>query len=270
MVVFFYCLVWTGLLFAKRLPFRNVLLALFIMAGMVAKISKPNWIFALEVPLLVLVVAGNKRFFFQKRSVVRPRWLLSILIILIVLVSTVAFMRSFLPETLDSYVMSARDRITRPDAGGDISGGRFEQMSAGLEKIKEAPVFGIGLGVWAQNYAFGALPNDVPDHFFPLWVTIRGGVFTFIPVMFLIFWYIRRGFRASKLILDSRRQSFVTACFVYTITMIIYSLYGVPQNLFEAQILFWLSVAVVLKAARHFENRAFAFSPSLITKCHAE
>ena len=270
MVVFFYCLVWTSLLFAKRLRLRYVLLALFVMAGMVAKISKPNWVYALEVPLFVLIVIGLGRPFSQKRSVVRPRWLLSALIVLVVLISAAAFMRYFLPETLDSYMVSAKDRITRPDAGGDISGGRFGQMSAGLDKLKEAPLFGVGLGVWAQDYAFGTLPNDVPDHFFPLWVSIRGGFFTFVPVLILIIWYIRRGFRACKLALNSERQGFVTACFVYTLTMIVYSLYGVPQNLFEAQILFWLSVAVVLNTAHHFENKAFARSPSVTSKCHAE
>lgn len=260
MVVFFYCLVWTSILFAKRLRFRNVLLALFVTAGMVAKISKPNWVYALEVPILVLLVAGHKGLFTHKRSIVRPRWLMSVIIVLVVLISAVAFLRYFLPETLDSYMMSAKDRITRPDARGDISGGRFDQMSAGLIKLKEAPIFGIGLGVWAQDYAFGTLPNDVPDHFFPLWVTIRGGFFTFIPVLILIFWYIRKGFRTCQQDLNSERQAFVTACFVYTLTMIVYSLYGVPQNIFEAQILFWLSVAVVLNTARHLENRVIARS----------
>ena len=271
MVVFFYCLVWTSILFAKRLRFRSVFLALFVMAGMVAKISKPNWVYAIEVPILVLMIAGQGgRLFLHKRSHARPRWLLSVIIVLVVLVSAVAFLRYFLPETLDSYMTSAKDRITRPDAGGDISGGRFDQMSAGLNKLKEAPIFGIGLGVWAQDYALGTLPNDVPDHFFPLWVTIRGGFFTFIPVLILIFWYIRKGFRACKLVLNSERQGFVTACFVYTMTMIVYSLYGVPQNLFEAQILFWLSVAVVLNAAHHFENRVIARRPSLASEGRAE
>ena len=263
MVVFFYCLVWARILFTKRISFRDVLLVLFVVAGMVARISKTNWVYIMEVPLFLWIIAGRSRLFLRRRSTVRRRWLLVVIIAVVLLISAITFLSFFLPETLDSYTTAVIYRITRPDAGGDISGGRLELISAGLVKLAEAPIFGIGMGYWYEHYFLGTLLYEVPDHFSPLWVTIRAGFFMFIPVLILTFWYIWKGFRVCKLVLDSELQGFVTACYVYTLTMIIYSLYGVPQNLFEPQILFWLSVAVVLNAAHHFENRAPAQSLSL-------
>lgn len=263
MVLFFYCLVWASILFTKRLRFRDVLLVLFVMAGMVARISKTNWVYLLEVPLLFWVIAGKRHLFSHWRSIVRGRWLLMAFLAVILLVLAIAFLGSFLPERLDSYRTAAIYRITRPDAGGDISGGRFELIRAGLDKLTEAPIFGIGMGYWYEHYYLGTLLYNMPDHFFPLWVAIRGGFFTFIPVLILILWYIRKGFRVCKRVLNPELHGFVTACYIYTLTMITYSLYGVPQNLFEPQILFWFSVAVVLKTAHHFENRAPAQNLSL-------
>ena len=255
-VVFFYCLVWARISFAGKITLLDVLLVLFVTAGLVAKISKPSWVYTLEVPLFVLMVSGKRRLSPHKRISGRTRWLLTALTVVVLLVSAITFLRYYLPETMDRYIASASDRITRPDAGGDISGGRFELMSTGFEKLSEAPILGIGLGDWSQNYLSGTLLNDIPDHFFPLWVSIRGGFFTLIPVLGLIIWFIRKGFRVCKLVMDPGLRVFVTACFVYSLTIITYSLYGVPQNLFEPQILFWLSVGIVLCTAKNVERRS--------------
>ncbi len=256
-VVFFYCLVWARISFAERINLLDVLLVLFVTAGLVAKISKPSWVYTLEVPLFVLVVSSKRRLSVHKRSMGRTRWLLTALIVIVFLVSAVTLLRYFLPATIDTYMTSAVDRITRPDAGGDISGGRFEQMRTGFDKLSEAPIFGMGLGDWSQDYSSSTLFNEIPDHFLPLWVSIRAGIFTFIPVLGLIIWFIKRGYRVCKSVLNSDLRVFVTACFVYSLTIITYSLYGVPQNLFEPQILFWLSVAVVLSTVKNIEIRPF-------------
>lgn len=255
-VVFFYCLVWSRISFAERINIFDVILVLFVTAGLVAKISKPNWVYTLEVPLFVLLVAGKRRLSQHKRSSARTRWLLTAVVVVVLMISAVTLIRYFLPQTLDTFIISASDRITRPDASGDISGGRFELMSIGIDKLSEAPVFGIGLGDWSRNYFSGTLLNEIPDHFLPLWISIRGGLFTFIPVLGLIIWFIWKGSRVCKRVLDSELRVFITSCYVYSLTMIIYSLYGVPQNLFEPQILLWLSVAVVLCAAKNIEKKS--------------
>jgi hypothetical protein len=256
MVVFVICLLWTRLVSRHARRRWAVVLLLFLMAGMVVKIGKTNWVYVLEVPLLVFVVEGKGYLQDGRQWIARKQLAWIVCVALLLLVAAVGWFRVVRPETLDSFVTRSKERITRPDADDDWSGGRFTMNKEGLEKVLEAPILGNGLGFWYEFYWHGVPHGKMPDHFSPLWLTIRGGLVTSLPVLILCLWYMREGYRVCGHVANPELQRFVTACYVYTLAMLVYSLYGVPQGLFEPMILFWLSVAVVLRARHHFENRA--------------
>jgi hypothetical protein len=85
----------------------------------------------------------------------------------------------------------------------------------------------------------------IPDHFAILWFLVRGGLFTFVPILLLVIWHVRRGFGVARYAATYPGGYLVFACFVFTLVIIFFSFFGVPQSFLEAMILFWLSVAVV-------------------------
>lgn len=252
-VVFILCLLWAQVGSRRRPSARAVALLLFVMAGMIVKLGKTNWVYVLEVPILFYAIYGRNRLG-PRRGIARRRllWISGLGIVL--LVGGIGWLRTVHPGTLESFLMRSKDRITRPDADGDWSGGRFAMNREGLRKLQEEPITGIGLGVWYELYWHGVAIMKMPDHFAPLWFGIRGGLFTLLPIAILALWYLRQGYRACRRVVNRELQGFVTACYMYTVAMMAYSLYGVPQNLFEPMILFWMSVAVVLSSQYHFEN----------------
>lgn len=258
LVVFGYCLVWARLLTAPRFNGQMALLLLFVMAGLAARLGKTNWVYLVEVPALMLLTTSYRRVLAGWRGAVRKRWVVVLALAVAGLLVALAVLVLFQPALLDQFVERSLVRILRPDAGGDISGGRFKIMADGWRKLWEAPVFGSGFGFWYAHMFRGQLLYMVPDHFSPLWLSTRAGLFTFGPALMLCVWYLWAGLRALGRVGNPSLKPLVLACYVFSVTMLVYSLYGVPQNLLEPQIFFWLSVGVVLKAARHPENVAGA------------
>lgn len=255
LVVFFYALLLARILLEKKVTVFQVLLLLFIMGGLFFKVGKTNWAHLAEVPVITLLAIQKTPRLPQLRSIAIKRWLIIGLIAVIIGIVVLSLLVLVRADTLNDWIARSTDRITRPDLRGDITGGRLDMIIAGWHKFLQAPLFGSGLGYWYEYWYRGHFFYFAADHFSPIWIVTRTGLLAFIPITVLVLWYILKGFQVCRQPLATPIRVFVVACFSYTITLLTYSLYGVPQNLFEPQIFFWLGVAVVLTAVHHPENR---------------
>lgn len=267
LVVFFYALLLARILLEKKVTVFQVLLLLFIMAGLFFKVGKTNWVHLAEVPVISLLAIQKTPRLPQLRSVAMKRWFIIGIIGVSLAVVAVSLLVLVSGDTLNDWIARSMDRIFRPDFGGDVSGGRIDMIIAGWHKFLQAPLEGGGFGYWYEYWYRGYFFGLVPDHFAPVWVVTRAGLLAFVPLAVLVLWYLFKGFQVCRQPLATPIRALVVACFAYTITLLTYSFYGVPQNLFEPQVFFWLGVAVVLTAVRHPENMALLNVKRQATTC---
>jgi hypothetical protein len=256
-IEFFLCLVLARTLLFSKSRQADLVLILFVVVGLSFRISKPAWANLLAVfVFMLLLVAGLRGTiqFHRLRSLAQRRWWRIVLTGVSLLILLVIVVGLAMPDALARFTAAATARITRPDIGGDVSGGRLELIRAGWDKFTQAPLLGSGTGMWYEVWYQGIFMYNAPDHFSILWFLTRGGLFTFLPIMILTLWYIRKGYYVCRRVEKPNLRFFVVACYIYSLVIFFYSLFGVPQTLFEPQVFFWLSVAVVLNAVRHPEN----------------
>jgi O-antigen ligase len=170
------------------------------------------------------------------------------------MIITIFIIRGIFPDRMEKYLLDVESRTLRYDAGMDFTGGRLDLFIAGMDKFAEAPIFGIGTGFWYEYWKNGNYTQRVPDHFGALSVLIRGGLFTTLPIVLLILWYIPKGFLLCRKTRDPSVQPFVIASYLYTLVIFFYSLFGNPQNVLEASLLFWLSISVVMCVGRQIDD----------------
>ena len=250
LVIFFLCMCWAQWFFGKRRRTGSLILVGTMTVALLARVSKTAW-FEVSVMLLTMVALSIKRrpdrhfsLWGRLTRLLGAYALLSVLLLLAVVTYRWGF-----PDRWEDQLAVAHQRVTRPDADGDVSGGRLEMMRAGWEKAPDALWFGRGLGMWYEFWLNGGYVNTWPDHFSPLWLLIRAGLLTTLAVGLLLGRYLRAGLRALRRTREPDHFAFVAACLTYTVVVIAYSLIGVPQTLFEPQIFFWLAVAVVISSA---------------------
>jgi hypothetical protein len=237
---------------------RHWVWVMLITGGVAATVNKPGWLLAASVlTFTVLVVLMRVRHRHHHAALLRAL-VLSFTGVFVAL-AAVLFVYVVFPSHMAEYVDAARVRLLRPDAGGDVSGGRIILFAMGLARFAQAPVTGAGFGGWHEIRLDASNVMLAPDHFFPLWVAIRGGVLMLVPVLILTVWYIGKGYRNCWQIKQPKLLAVVVGCYVFTLAQMTYGLIGVPVLLFDMQILFWLSVAIVLRAPSHCDNgRALA------------
>jgi hypothetical protein len=257
LIIYFLCLIVSDTLFHKRIRNAPLILIMFIIAGLIVRISKPGWANMVAVFLFVTVLVLAMR---NKAVAARVyhrrirRWTVMVLAGSSLVLLVMFFYRGIFPERTENYFYEVESRTLRYDAGLDFTGGRLELFVRGLEKFAEAPIIGIGNGFWYEYWQGGNFSQRVPDHFGVLSVLIRGGVFSALPILLLVIWYLRRGFRVCRMTNDPSVQPFVIASYLYTLVIFFYSLFANPQNVLEASLLFWLSISVVLCAGREMDD----------------
>jgi hypothetical protein len=257
LVVFFYALALSRTLLSTRISLFDLAGILIVILAMIGKIGKTGWAYLIEVPLLILIINNRSALISSWRRMARKRWLSMTLFVGGGLICGAVLLMVVQKTDFESYGRQAIARVLRTDIGGDISGGRLNLIWDDWEKYIHAPFFGRGMGNWrGERPEEKKQDNYIPVHFSPLWILVRGGLFLFFPILILTLIYIRKGLHLCGTIADPRVRGLILACYVFSLTMILYSLYGVPQSLFEPPIFFWLSVAVVLRAPAGFSYAA--------------
>ena len=253
LIIYFLCLIVSDTLFQKRIRTMPLILIMFIVAGLIVRISKPGWANMVAVFLFgtFLVVTMRNRAIAAKTYYQRiRRWTALVLAGGSIIILAFSLFRGIYPERTENYLYDVEARTMRYDAGADFTGGRLDLFIAGLNKFTEAPIFGIGNGFWYEHWQGGYFSLRVPDHFGVLSVLIRGGVFAALPIFLLVIWYIKKGFRVCRMTNNPKVQPFVIASYLYTLVIFFYSLFANPQSVLEVSLLFWLSISVVLCAGR--------------------
>jgi hypothetical protein len=257
LIIFFLCLIVSGALFRARIRSATNLLIMFIIVGLVIRISKPGWanmlavFFFMTILVLTMKKGAISAETYRKRV---GRWVVLILGSCSLLLFMFFFYRGEYPERAEGYLSDVEARVVRYDAGRDFTGGRLDLFIEGLNRFKQAPVFGRGNGFWYEYWQEGNFSQRVPDHFTILSFLIRGGIFTTLPILLLALWYIRRGLWICQEIPDSSVRPFVVACYLYNLVIFFYSLFANPQNVLEVSLLFWLSISVVICAGKRIDE----------------
>jgi hypothetical protein len=250
-------------IYSGKARFLFFLILIFLTAGLFARIYKPGWVGALSVFMIsaVVIILGNEGSQFSRW--VQKRTIKAYVLLLAAVVISILYFQAYKPSLVTDYRTEAIDRIMRYDAGGDISGNRFKMIEEALGQAKKSPIYGLGTGWWYEHkYEDGEIYN-VPDHLVLTWVLTRGGLMTLVPLVILAIWYIRTGFRNCRDVKNAITKPFVIACYVSTLQMLVYSMFGDYFSFFEQQIFFWLFVAVVLVAPTHPDCNTFAKKPKM-------
>jgi hypothetical protein len=257
MLVFFLALTLAHFILqpSKRFRLLEQMLIVFIIVGFVVRISKPGWANSMAAVAILLPLSLAIRGYpglGRLRKVAASRWMrFAFFTIALFLIGSITVWAT-VPETVNDHVDRALARILRPDAAGDITGGRLELMEQGTQLFLGAPILGYGMGsqiipsFWANRQV---IQNEselyVAEHFAPLWFLNRGGLILFAPIALLMLWHLYRGFRISRMMAYRPGGYLVVACYTHTAVVGFYAMFGIPQSLFETMILFWLSLAVV-------------------------
>lgn len=241
-----------------------LLLTLFLIVGLLIRIYKPGWVgtVAILVFSALILVRDDERN--HNRHLSGKRLTTAYLFLLMAIFLCVLYVQVYKPQVIADYKEDVVNRIMRYDAGGDYSGNRFKMIEGAVAEITKSPLIGSGTGWWYEyKYQDGEIRN-IPDHLIVTWILTRGGIITLVPLIILICWYIRTGFRNCLEVKNPRLKPFVIACYISTLQMLIYSLFGDYYSFFEQQIFFWLFVAVVLVAPTHPDNVMFSNEKHII------
>lgn len=247
-------IVFLRFIYSRKNRLIYFLLSVFLVAGLLSRIYKPGWVGVASIFIIsaFVLVHNNKKMRIHHFS--RNRIISAYIVLLFVIFLFMLYAQVYKPNLIADYKQEAINRIMRHDAGGDFTGNRLKMLEGAIIEIKRAPIIGLGTGWWYEFRVQDGEIRNIPDHLILSWVVTRGGMITLIPLIILIYWYIKKGFMNCQNMKNGDLKPFVVACYVSTLMMLIYSLLGDYYSFFEQQIFFWLFVAVVLVAPSHPDN----------------
>jgi len=166
---------------------------------------------------------------------------LSLFIGLVAVVVTKIF-----PEKVGQSLVTFEQRIYREDAGGDMSGGRFQMWEVIIKRIAEHPIVGSGIGFRPPEMVKGKDYGYIEDHNAVLWLAVRFGIPFLLLLAGLGFRFWRMGWRTYQTEYRQFQKTLILACMGNFIVILGLSLVGQWVLLYEINVFFCWSIAGVL------------------------
>lgn len=193
------------------------------------------------VSILIFVLFFLKRF---QIKVLFHAVFVSLIILTLVSIS-VYYINSVSDGSIEGHVRSRYLKEGNPTQ--DLSGGRFYVWTLSVERWLTSPWFGTGLGDRPIVYSMldGKPKFNIPTHNIVIQTLFQTGALGLAIVALSWFLWLRRSMQIIRQTTDFRRKTIIASMFLYVVTVLGVSLYGVPTAAPTISQLFWFCVGSV-------------------------
>lgn len=165
--------------------------------------------------------------------------------------------------SLEDRVRTKYLKENQPDTARDYTGGRLFIWSVGLQRWSNNPWLGTGLGSRVELIVPElGYDGEVATHNILIQILFQTGILG--GSLFILSWiyWLRKSLRFILLIPNIEQKVVVVSLFVYVLTLLCCSLYGVFIGLPTIGQLFWLTVGLI--SGYRYAGRPFARLPKKI------